>query len=135
MAAIEIVEQKPTPAEYNRLFEAVGWPVRDPAAVEAALERSLFSVCAVTDGEVIGMGRIVGDGALVNYIQDVIVLPEHQKQGIGEKIMLAIMAYLNEHVPSGSVLALITRRETTGFYERHGFAESLHEIPSMRRVL
>ncbi len=135
MSAIEIIERKPTPAEYNRLLEAMGWGKRDPAAVEAALGRSLFAVCAVTGGEVIGMGRIVGDGAIMNYIQDVIVLPEFQKQGVGEKIMLAIMAYLNEHVPNGSDVALITQRKNFGFYERHGFAESKPDIPSMGRKL
>ena len=135
MAAIEIIERKPTVAEYNRLLEAVGWPKRNPTAVEAGLARTLFAVCAISNGEVVGMGRVVGDGAIVNYIQDVIVLPEYQKQGIGENILLAIMDHLNEHVPRGSDVALITRRENVNFYERYGFAESLHNIPSMRRKL
>lgn len=135
MSAIEIFEQKPTVADYNRLREAVGWGKKEPAVIEDALAGSLFSVCAVYDGQVVGMGRVVGDGAIWNYIQDIIVLPQYQEQGIGEKIMQAIIAHLSEHMPHGSDVALITRRKNVGFYERYGFVESSPDAPSMRRKL
>jgi ribosomal protein S18 acetylase RimI-like enzyme len=135
MSAIEIIEQKPTVAEYNRLIKAVGWPTRDPAAVEAGLARTLFTVCAISGDKVVGMGRIVGDGAIVNYIQDVIVLPAYQKQGIGEKIMLVLMGHLSEHATSGSDVILITRRDNVDFYKRYDFTESRPDTPSMRRKL
>jgi len=45
------------------------------AAVEA-LPRSLFAVVAVAEGEPIGMGRIVGDGAIFFYTQDIAVIPQ-----------------------------------------------------------
>ena len=134
MDNIQIIVKKPTVVEYNRLLESVGWPTRDPEAVKAALERTLFTVCAISNSEVVGMGRVIGDGAIINYIQDVIVLPEYQKQGIGEKIMLEIMEHLSEHVPGGDV-ALFTMRENVGFYQRYDFAESTPDVPSMRRKL
>jgi len=34
------------------------------------------------------MGRIVGDGVTICYIQDVIVLPEYQGKGIGKAIIV-----------------------------------------------
>ena len=97
----------------------------------------LFAVCAAADGEVVGMGRIVGDGAIKNTIQDLIVLPEHQGRGIGARIMDAIMAWLKENASPGpgSDVSLFTRRENECFYERYGFAESVPEKPSMRRKL
>ncbi len=135
MSTIENIERTPTVAEYNRLLEAVGWPTRDPVAVEVGLARTLFTVCAISGNEVVGMGRIVGDGAIVNYIQDVIVLPAYQKQGVGEKIMLTLMGHLNEHASSGSDVILITQRDNVDFYKRYDFTESRPDTPSMRRKL
>ena len=31
------------------------------------------------DDKPIGMGRIVGDGAVIRYIQDLIIIPEYQE--------------------------------------------------------
>jgi len=41
--------------------------------IEKALPNSLYFVCAVSDGEIIGMARIIGDGGIAYYIQDVII--------------------------------------------------------------
>ena len=57
-------------------------------AAEDALQNSIFAVTArSTTGEVIAMGRIVGDGAIYFYIQDLVVSPDVQGQGIGTAIM------------------------------------------------
>lgn len=39
------------------------------------MEKSLFDVSVICDGKVIGMGRLVGDGAMYWYLQEIIVLP------------------------------------------------------------
>lgn len=75
---LAIHRRLPGPEEYNRLRTSVGWPAADLIAAAASLPKSLFSVCAFLDDSLVGMARVVGDGGLVFYIQDVIVLPEHQ---------------------------------------------------------
>lgn len=37
--------------------------------------------------ELLGMARVIGDGGLFYYIQDVIFIPEYQRQGIGTQLM------------------------------------------------
>ena len=49
--------------------------------------------------DVVGMGRIVGDGAIYFYIQDVAVKPEHQGRGVGRQIMEHLLAYLQAQAP------------------------------------
>ena len=45
-----------------------------------ALENGLLNVSAYYQGELIGIGRLVGDGAMYWYLQEIIVLPEYQKK-------------------------------------------------------
>ena len=76
--------RQPTVAEYMRLRNLVGWWEVDENSTGKALENSLFSVVAIEHGDVIGLGRIVGDGGLYFYIQDLIVHPEFQGKGLGK---------------------------------------------------
>ena len=48
-----------------------------------ALQNSLITVLALYHGELVGMGRLVGDGAMYWYLQEIIILPEFQRKGIG----------------------------------------------------
>jgi ribosomal protein S18 acetylase RimI-like enzyme len=56
-------------------------------AIAIGLENTLFSVCIEREGQLIGYGRVIGDKGFTVFIQDVIVKPEFQRQGIGSKIM------------------------------------------------
>ncbi len=89
-----IVERTPATEEYGKLRIAAGWDEIDTQAAERGLNNSVCSVCAVHKGEVIGCGRLIGDGAMYFYLQDVIVLPKFQGKGIGRRIMEAIMDYI-----------------------------------------
>lgn len=63
-AAYTFVERAPTLSEYCTLCTAVGWEaVIDFEAALHSLAHSLYHVLALHDGQAIGMGRIVGDGA------------------------------------------------------------------------
>ncbi|MED1425669.1 GNAT family N-acetyltransferase, partial [Bacillus altitudinis] len=58
------------------------------------------------NNQIIGMGRIVGDGAIYFYIQDIVVHPEYQKNGIGKKIMNTLVEYLNQNAPDKAFIGL-----------------------------
>src|SRR4030067_1509353 len=92
-----LIERSPTVEEYLKLRKAVGWENVDIVAAKIGLQNSLFSVCAIYKDEVIGCGRVVGDEGLYFYIQDVIIMPAFQKQGIGKRIMDAFISYLASH--------------------------------------
>jgi hypothetical protein len=60
-------ERFPTVNEYKRLRNAVGWVNCDDKSIAIGLHNSLFSVCVLKKNEVIGCGRVVGDGFGDNY--------------------------------------------------------------------
>ena len=82
----ELIERAPTPDEYRAICDAVGWTaVINFEAAVTSLERSLYAIVAVKDGQTVAMGRIIGDGAMYFYVQDIATLPEHQDEGIGQQ--------------------------------------------------
>jgi GNAT superfamily N-acetyltransferase len=95
--------------------------VADVAATAAALQNSLYSVVAVDGDRAVGMARVVGDGAMAFYVQDVMVLPAYQRKGIGTALMEGVMDYFRRRTPRQSSIGLFTGRNLAGFYERHGF--------------
>src|SRR4029453_10256611 len=90
-----VLDRLPTPSEHRRLAEAVGWAhAFDWETMPASLEGSLAGVVAIDGRNVVGMGRLVGDGVKYFYVQDLAVLPAYQGQGIGT----ALLRRLLDHV-------------------------------------
>ena len=56
-----------------------------------AYKNSLYVLAAYADGKLVGILRAVGDGASVVFLQDLIVLPEFQRHGIGSQLMRKVM--------------------------------------------
>lgn len=50
--------------DFIRLKVAAGFMDRPIGQAEKALENGLFNVSAISEGKVVGMGRLVGDGAM-----------------------------------------------------------------------
>ena len=120
---MKLIERIPTPQEYNQLRTAVGWGAYDEAVIEEFLLNSLYCVCAYLDGRIVGMARVIGDGGLVFYIQDVIVFPEFQGQGIGRQMMEKVMAYIENHAHHNTIIGLMSAVGKESFYERYGFSK------------
>ena len=87
ITSVELVERRPTVDEYRRLISAVGWKPRDTEAISRALASSQFAVCAETGREVVGMGRVIGDGGLHYDVTDIVVVPAFQRRGLGSRIV------------------------------------------------
>jgi GNAT superfamily N-acetyltransferase len=120
----QIVERMPILEEYHAICTTVGWAeVINFEAAKTALPNSLYGVVAVHAGLAVGMGRIVGDGAIFFYIQDIAVLPEHQGKGVGGRILAQLMAYLRDHAPEKAFIGLFAAEGTLSFYERYGFRQ------------
>ena len=109
--------------EYNVLREAVGWGSIDKKMAEISLSNSLCHVTARDRGELIAMGRVVGDGAVYFYIQDVIVLPNYQDQGVGQLIMQKVELYLGSVTKPGSTIGLLAAKGKESFYTHYGYKE------------
>ena len=104
------------------LYGAVGWTnyTTNPTMLKNALEHSLFLISARDEnGNLIGFLRAVGDGYSILYIQDIIVLPEYQRQGIGTQLLRQTLEYFNEVYQI--ILTTDSELKTIAFYEANGF--------------
>lgn len=125
------MERLPTPGEYLTLRRAVGWEPLPEEMARQGLAGSLWCVVAELAGTIVGIARIVGDGAVYFYLQDVIVLPEHQGRGIGGRLMEAALTWLKEHCSAGALVGLMAAQGAAPFYARYGFRPRPPEAPGM----
>ena len=104
------------------LYETVGWTnyTTKPEMLKAAFENSLHVLAAFTEeGILVGVLRAVGDGASILFIQDILVTPEYQHQGIGTKLLQQTLEkYKNVYQIQ---LATDNSMKTISFYESNGF--------------
>lgn len=111
----------PNVQEFAALRSSAGWNNPALPTLQQSLDSTLFWVLAYSQAQLVGCGRVIGDGAMYFYIQDVIVLPEFQQLKIGTSLMNAINAFIQEHCPQGSTVGLLAAQGKESFYEKFGF--------------
>ncbi|MGN0154571.1 MAG: GNAT family N-acetyltransferase [Lachnospiraceae bacterium] len=120
---ITIRNNEITMQDYLTIRAAVNWRELLESQAEKALANSLLVVGAYDEGKLVGMGRLVGDGAVICYVQDLIVHPEYQHQGVGSLVLGALIQYVESLRETGSqmMLCLMCAKGREPFYEKHGF--------------
>ena len=103
------------------LYQAVGWTnyTNQPQMLEKALSHSLATYLARDDEEIVGLVRLVGDGFSSVFVQDLIVLPSYQRQGIGSDLMKEALADYKDAYQIQ--LATEQTEKNLGFYRSLGF--------------
>ena len=103
------------------LYQAVGWTnyTHQPEMLEQALSHSLAMYLAFDGEKIVGLIRLIGDGFSSVLIQDLIVLPIYQRQGIGSALMKEAL----EDYKDVYQVQLVTEEteKTLGFYRSMGF--------------
>lgn len=124
--------------DYCRLRESVEWRLFSKEQMKNAVNNSVYTVTAVDGDQTVGMGRLTGDG-MYYMIADVVVRPDYQGQGIGNKIVNMLIAYVDEATPIGgrSSIQLIAEKGKEAFYEKVGFKIIPHEFcgSGMRKIM
>lgn len=72
------------------LYNAVGWSAYtdDLVSLENAFENTSLVQLALSDeGDLMGLTRSISDGVAIHYLQDIIVHPDHQRKGLGRKLL------------------------------------------------
>ena len=94
-------------------------------ALEQGYRNSLLVLAAYEKDDLLGIVRVVGDGFTVVFIQDILVFPEKQRQGVGTALLEAVL----ERYPSVRQIQLTTDNtpQATAFYKSMGFTD-LSEI-------
>ncbi|MDU6316701.1 MAG: GNAT family N-acetyltransferase [Streptococcus mitis] len=103
------------------LYQAAGWTnyTNQPQMLEQALSHSLVIYMALDGDAVVGLIRLVGDGFSSVLVQDLIVLPSYQHQGIGSALMKEAL----EDYKDTYQVQLVTEQteKNLGFYRFMGF--------------
>ncbi|AXK46469.1 GNAT family N-acetyltransferase [Brachybacterium saurashtrense] len=129
---LELRAEVPALDEALALYDAVGWGAytREPETLERALRGSGRVVTARRDGQLLGLARVVGDGAVIAYLQDVLVHPGAQGQGIGRRLVEEVFAPYE--AVRQQVLLTDAEPGQRAFYEALGFVEAHDHDPGLR---
>ncbi len=130
-----IEKRTPTTFEYLNLRNSANWRDVDNKLAEEALNNSIFSAVAIDNDKVVGMGRVIGDGGLYFYIQDLIVLPDYQHKGIGKQLMKELMDYINDKANDGAFVGLMSAKGYEEFYKPFGFKARRPDAPGMFKII
>ena len=113
--------------EILRLYSEVGWTAytENMVALEEGYKNSLLVLAAYEGDELLGIIRAVGDGCTIVFVQDILVFPGHQRQGVGTALLEAVL----KRYPDVRQVELVTDNtpKTVAFYKSLGFSE-LSEI-------
>jgi len=132
---IDFRSDPPPGDQFWELFQTTGWNENYQLTQEELMQAlcSSWYLLSVYDGEqLVGFGRLVSDGVLHAMLYELIVLPEYQGQGIGEKILERLI----ERCQKAGVrdIQLLCARGKREFYEKRGFAARPDEAPGMQYV-
>jgi len=122
----ELKENILTAKDFLKLRDSAGWGGAPPEhQIEAALKNSLVTISAVFEGRIIGMGRLVGDGVSICYVQEMIIYPEYQGKGIGKAIMDKLISFVKKNGFTNTyiTIGLFSAKGKEGFYRNLGFVE------------
>ena len=120
---IRFVEDLKDVNVYLSLRNQVNWIKLDREQAQKALNNSLKIYTVYDDDKPIGMGRIVGDGAVISYIQDLIIIPAYQKKHIGSQLIQHLINYVDSITAENTrmMLCLMCAKGREEFYIKHGF--------------
>ena len=108
----------------RRLLLDAGWgnyaDKIDKVAKGASKSLALYG--AFYKEELVGYARVVGDGFTIIYIQDIVVLKTHKRNGIGKRLVDTILDEFKD--VRQKVLITDNNPESVGFYKSCGFIES-----------
>jgi len=105
------------------LYRSAGWWRENEAsraAIPAMIRGSFcFLVAKSPERDIVGMGRVLSDGASDAYIQDVAVLERFRQRGIGREIVRRLAERCRE--ARIGWIGLVAEPGTQEFYEPLGF--------------
>ena len=132
-----LVTSAPGVDDYLALRKRAGLSPKTREQAVAALPGS-WAACHVVhepSGETVGMGRVLGDGGWYFHVVDMAVLPDHQRRGLGDAILRALLERIRAEAPPGAYVNLLADGPGRRLYARHGFAETAPESIGMALML
>ena len=119
--------------EFLEVVESVGWKTYSKQQVKKALENTMYAVSVKVDGDIAGIGRVVGDNSIVCILTDICVKPKFQRMGIGSMIVRKLKQLIENGVKPGEKMQ-VELTPTAGneeFYKKAGFKYEKEKITGM----
>jgi ribosomal protein S18 acetylase RimI-like enzyme len=140
MAHVEgyrLIQAAPEVEQYIELRKRTGLTPRTREQAVAALAGSWFTCHIVYEstGRAVAMGRVIGDGGWYFHVVDMAVLPEHQRRGLGDAVLTALLHHVRDHAPAGAHVSLLADPPGRRLYARHGFSETAPDSIGMALLL
>jgi GNAT superfamily N-acetyltransferase len=132
-----LVDGAPAVEEYLELRRGSGLTPkrRDQAAAALAGSWAAVHVVCEAGGPAVGMGRVIGDGGWYFHVVDMAVLPDHQRRGLGDAILTALLDRIRAAAPDGAFVNLLADPTGRRLYGRHGFTSTAPGAVGMGRML
>jgi GNAT superfamily N-acetyltransferase len=110
--------------------------------IEVSIQHTWFG-CHITftdpstpnaEPTVVGMGRAMS-GGWVFHVVDMVVLPEHQRRGLGDIVFKRILKEIEDRAPPGpTLITLMADPPAQKLYARNGFSDTPAAL-GMRRII
>ena len=129
--SIKIVPGQIPIESYQKLRVDCGLSAKSIEAATKGLNNSIHSMMLVSNDEIVGMGRIIGDGGCFCQIVDIAVHPDFQGKGLGKVIMENLTRFINISLPKTCYVSLIADGDASFLYEKYGFKDTLPDSKGM----
>lgn len=127
----QLIERTPTLDEYRELRARNGLSPKTVEAAARGLPNTIYAVVIEDSGRTIGMGRVIGDGGTAFQVTDIAVLGEYRGQGLGKRIVKALVDWLEANAPKSAYVSLIADGPAKDLYAQYGFKETAPESVGM----
>jgi len=128
------IPHPPSVAEYRELRVRAGLSPKTLEAATLGLPNTVFGVSIREGGQLLAMGRLVGDRGCFLQVVDIAVVPERQGQGLGKAVMRELDAWLQANAV-GAYVSLIADGDAHRLYAQFGFALTAPRSVGMAKVV
>lgn len=121
----------PSTSQYIHLRSVAGLSAKTPSQAAAVPTGSWFG-CYITfeatkdDPQLVGMGRVIGDGGWYFHIADMAVHPDHQRKGLGDVILKGLLQHIHREAPADGkpYITLFADEPGRRLYYKNGFVDA-----------
>ncbi len=112
---------EPDAAAFAQLRADCGWGLLPLDVARQAIAGGLTNITCHDGDRLVGCGRVIGDGAVYFYLQDIILRPAYQGRGIGSEIVRRLLVETRRMISSEGAIGLLSVAGKERFYEQFGF--------------
>ena len=117
--------------QLHTLYQNEWWSAgRTREQTTRVLEGSDLTLALVEEGRLCAFARVLSDGVFKAFLFDVIVAPDLRSQGVGRKLLDAVLAH--PRVAAAAHVELYCKPEMRDYYRQWGFLDDLPNTRLMR---